>query len=179
MWANRVMRPWSSTRAEQRREIGCSLGPGLEPASRAQAPVGDEAQDAIRWVGDELGRIERRIAEFCATPSGSVHGEGRTGFEAAWAQSPSVGEIQDAIRETAVELRRIEERLVELCESLPEPGHEFEPRAELGGVLDCVNRDLLADAIRTLELAATQGEDQLRREYDRRQQQLAAPRRVG
>jgi len=122
MWANRVMRPWSSNRAEQRREIGCSWGPGLEPATRAQAPA--------------------------------------------------VGEIQDAIREAAVELRRIQGRLGELCESVPEPGHELEPLAQLWGVLDCVNRNLLAEAIRTLELAAPWGEEWC-------QQQIAVARRVG
>jgi hypothetical protein len=46
-------------------------------------------------------------------------------------------------------------------------------------VLDCVKRDLLADAIRTLEVAANRDEDQLRREYDRRQELLANPRRFG
>jgi hypothetical protein len=136
---------------------------------------GAGAQD----IGDELRRIERRIAELGATPPGSVPREGGTGLEPAWAQDPSVGETQHAIWEAATELRRVEERIGELCEILPEPGHEFEPLAELWDVLDCVKRDLLADAIRTLEIAATQNEDQLRREYDWRQQQLANPRRFG
>jgi hypothetical protein len=68
-------------------------------------------------------------------------------LEPARAQGPSVGEPQDAIREDAIELRRVE--------VLPEPGHELEPLAE--GVPDCVNRDLLADAIRTLAVSRRVG----------------------
>jgi hypothetical protein len=140
---------------------------------------GAGAQYAIRWVGDQLRRLERRIAEFGATPPGSVPGQGGTSLEPAWARDPSVGETQEAICEAATELRRVEGRIGWLCEILPEPGHEFEPLAELWEVLDCVKRDRLADAIRTLEVAANQDEDQLRREYDRRQEQLADPRRFG
>ena len=114
-------------------------------------------------------------------PPGSMQGEGRPDLDPARDQGPAAGRTrtQDAIRGVVGNLRRIGERMDELCQSLPEPGHEFEPLAELGGVVDCVNRDLVADAIRTLELAASQGEAELRREYDRRQRQLAAPRRVG
>jgi hypothetical protein len=47
-------------------------------------------------------------------------------------------------------------------------------------VVDCVNRDLVADAIRTLELAASHDEAaELRCEYEQRQRWLATPRRVG
>jgi len=46
-------------------------------------------------------------------------------------------------------------------------------------VVDCVNRDLVVDAIRTLELAASYDEAELRREYEQRQRWLATPRRVG
>ena len=102
-----------------------------------------------------------------------MHAEAGPGPEpASRAQGRSVGEIQEAIREAAFELRRIQGRLGELCESLPEPGHEFEPLAQLWTVLDSVNRNLIAEAIRTLELAAPRSEDRCR-------QQLAAARRVG
>jgi hypothetical protein len=46
-------------------------------------------------------------------------------------------------------------------------------------VVDCVNRDLVGDAIRTLELAASYDEAELRREYEQQQRWLATPRRVG
>jgi hypothetical protein len=108
-----------------------------------------------------------------------VPGQWGAGLDPAWTRDPSVGETQEAIWEVATELRRVEGRIGELCEILPKPGHEFEPLAELWGVLDCVKRDLLADAIRTLEIATTQDEDQLRREYDWRHEQLANPRRFG
>jgi hypothetical protein len=102
------------------------------------------------------------------------------GLEPARAQDPAAGRpgAQDAIRGVVGDLRRIEGRMVELCESLPEPGDEFEPLAELCGVVDCVNRDLIADAIRTLEFAASQDEAELRREYEQRQRCLAIQRRV-
>ncbi len=85
---------------------------------------------------------------------------------------------QDAIRRVAKQLRRIEGRISEVCANLPEPGDEFEPLAELCGLLRCVNSDLLMDAIKTLELAASQSEAELLREFNRRQQLVPRPRRV-
>lgn len=86
-------------------------------------------------------------------------------------------EPRAAIRQLVAELRQIEGRIVELCATLPAPGEEFEILSELRSAMDCVNRDLLADAIETLELAASSSENRLRHAFDQRRQWLAATRR--
>lgn len=77
-----------------------------------------------------------------------------------------------AIRAVVDELRRIQARIAELCSTLPDPD---EQRA----VLECVNRDLLSDAIETLAVVASLSKAQLRDEFERHQQRLAHPRRIG
>jgi hypothetical protein len=88
-------------------------------------------------------------------------------------------ETREAIRRLANDLRGIESRMANLCATLPEPGEDFDPLAEMWGALHCVNNDLIADAVKTLQLAATRGEADLRRDFDQRQQLLADPRRIG
>lgn len=73
------------------------------------------------------------------------------------------------------QLRHTEARIAALCGMRPEPGDRFEHQAQLREALECVNRDLIADAIATLERAATGEQTQLRRDVDRRQPLLAAP----
>ena len=100
-------------------------GPGTEPA-RAQCPAGGAAQDAILGVVSEgvIGAVLRFSA---------------------------VTEAQEAIRDILAGLRQVQGRLARLCAKLPEPSGEFEPLAELRGMLECVSSDLLCDAITTLE----------------------------
>jgi hypothetical protein len=88
-------------------------------------------------------------------------------------------ETRAAIQRLANDLRAIESRMAKLCATLPEQGEDFDPLAEMGGTLHCVNNDLIADAIKTLQLAATRGDADLRRDFDLRQQLLANPRRIG
>jgi hypothetical protein len=88
-------------------------------------------------------------------------------------------ETREAIQRLANDLRGIESRMANLCATLPEPGEDFDPLAEMWGALHCVNSDLIADAIKTLQLAATRDEADLRRHFDQRQQLLAHPRRIG
>ena len=96
------------------------------------------------------------------------------------AQAPAdTAETQDAILRVANDLRRIEGRIARLCAALPAAGDDFAPLGELRDTLHCVNSDLIADAIKTLERAATRGEAELRRDFDQRQLLLAAPRRLG
>jgi hypothetical protein len=132
-----------------------------DPPSRMQGegPAAGQpgTQDAMRGVLGEQGRGEAGMVQLCESLAGA----------------------QDAMRGVVGDLRRIGGRMAELCENLPEPDDEFEALAELCGVVDCVNRDLIADAIRTLELAANHDEAELRREYEQRQRWLAAPRRIG
>jgi hypothetical protein len=68
----------------------------------------------------------------------------------------------------------VEERLESFGRSLPEPGPEFTPLAELRNGMDCVRQDLLADAIETLHLIATLPEDELQKRFEERRTWLAA-----
>ena len=86
------------------------------------------------------------------------------------------GQPREAIHRIAEQLRQVEARIVALCATLPEPADRFDAQAQLREALECVSRDLIADAIQTLELAAEGGGAGLRRDFDRRQRLLAAPR---
>jgi len=90
-----------------------------------------------------------------------------------------IAETRDAILRLANDLRAIASRMANLGATLPEQREDFDPLAEMAGALHCVNNDLIADAIKTLELAATRSEADLRRDFHRRQQLLANPRRIG
>lgn len=80
----------------------------------------------------------------------------------------ALAEAQQTLREITARLRGIDADLSELSGSLPGPTEEFEARAELGGVIHCVQTDLLADAIATLEHAAQQGPFDLGLEFHQR-----------
>ena len=77
--------------------------------------------------------------------------------------------VQQQVRELLVDLECLDQRLAHLCAQLPEPGEEFVALAEVRGLLSCVRTDLLADAIETLEKAATRDEAGLRLVFARRQ----------
>ena len=82
--------------------------------------------------------------------------------------------IQTEILQSVSELRRLDRRLFELSASLPNAHHEFEARAELGGTVDCVRIDLLADTIETLTIAASAIDSDLRFRFTERAGLLAA-----
>ena len=94
-------------------------------------------------------------------------------------RSPSVAETRAAIFGIAGDLRRLESQITDLCRRLPEGGDDFEPLVEIRGALHCVNGELIADAIETLQFAATRGAAELRDDFDRRRQLLAVPRKIG
>lgn len=80
-----------------------------------------------------------------------------------------LNEVRKNLKEIVVKLRGIGVELTKLSSSLPEPTREFEARAELGGVIHMVQTDLLADAITTLDNAATEDVFGLRLEFHKRQ----------
>jgi hypothetical protein len=80
-----------------------------------------------------------------------------------------LNEVRESLKKIVVKLRGIGAELAELSSSLPEPTQKFEARAELGGVIHIVQTDLLADAITTLDSAATEGIFGLRLEFHKRQ----------
>lgn len=90
-----------------------------------------------------------------------------------------IAETREPILRLANELHGIESRMANLCPTLLEADEDFDPLAEMRDALHGVNSDLIADAIKTLQLAATRDEADLRRHFDQRQQWLAAPRRIG
>ncbi len=90
-----------------------------------------------------------------------------------WRRSP-VSDVQSAIHETTAELRRLDRRLAEISDSLPQANGEFDMLAELRGAVDTVRSDLLADAIATLDTAASVTEPDLRCRFTERQGWLAA-----
>lgn len=90
----------------------------------------------------------------------------------------TAGEIRSAMLWIAGQLRHLGARIGALCTTVPAPGDRFEVPGHLCGILDCVHRDLIQDAILTLERAAHRDETQLRRDFDRMQLLLADPRRI-
>lgn len=83
-------------------------------------------------------------------------------------QKPSFREVQDELQVTLDSLRYLGEQLKRIGRKLPGPGFAFEPLAELRNAADCVRKDLLADAVETLKLAATLTEGQLQERFEER-----------
>ncbi len=83
-------------------------------------------------------------------------------------------EVQAQIHHLAKILHAECDRLENFGRLLPEPGPEFDPMAELHAAMDCVRRELLADAVETLHLVATLSEDQLRERFEERRTWLVA-----
>ena len=84
----------------------------------------------------------------------------------------SLDEVRRSLRGILTQLRDMNAELAQLSSSLPAPSRVFEARAELGGVIRTVQTDLMADAITTLDRVATQDVDELRLEFQRRQEWL-------
>jgi len=91
------------------------------------------------------------------------------GVNGAELRFSALTEAQDAIREISAGLREVEMQVARLCVTLPEPSGEFEPLSELRGMLECVCRDLLGDAIATLEAGAGRDVVGLLADYLKRQ----------
>ncbi len=85
-----------------------------------------------------------------------------------------VSDVQTAIQDATAELQRLDHRLGEIGDTLPQANGEFDMLAELRGAVDDVRSDLLADAIATLDTAATATESDLRCRFTERQGWLAA-----
>lgn len=83
----------------------------------------------------------------------------------------TLAEAQETLRGITDRLREVDAQLTGLSSFLPAPCAEsFEPRAELRGLVDCVRKDLLEDAIRTLQTAGSCTEPAFRLEHVKRQE---------
>ena len=85
---------------------------------------------------------------------------------------------QGTLRSILVDLRAAKSRLARLESTLPDPGHEEPAEAELREAIECVQADLIDDAVATLEKVARRDAAALRQEFFERQK-LAARLRGG
>ena len=84
-----------------------------------------------------------------------------------------------ALLDAVSDLESIQSRLLAAAATLPAPQEgAFVAAAELRGIIDCVVRDLIEDALETLLAASLKTEEQLRRDYRDRQRWLARPVRM-
>jgi hypothetical protein len=83
-------------------------------------------------------------------------------------QKPSFREVQDELQITLDSLRQLGEQLKRIGRRLPRPSYAFDPLAELRAAADCVRKDLLVDAVETLNFAATLTEGQLQERFEER-----------
>ncbi len=90
----------------------------------------------------------------------------------AEAEHPSIAATQHHLRAILGELRRLDDRLTDLCEALPEPGAEFEALGELRGRIECLQSDLLLDAMATLWAGASRSEAELYEDFLWRRKRL-------
>ncbi len=76
--------------------------------------------------------------------------------------------VQREISDLTDDLRNLDARITEIAQGLPASGNDFDVLAELADGLRCVQTDLLADAIKTLESLAYDDEATLRAQYEER-----------
>ena len=101
-----------------------------------------------------------------------------TTADSARPRAPRGGEktqaaIQEELREIGEAIRQIDEQLATIGIELPESIGPFDSSAELRAGIECVQTDLLADAIETLLVLATATESQLRESFEERQKWAA------
>ena len=87
---------------------------------------------------------------------------------------PSVSGLQNRLAEVVAELQRIDRALETMVQDLPEPDDEFHILKELRAATDCVRRDLLADAVETLEGVSASSPIELWRRFEERRTWLVA-----
>ncbi len=104
----------------------------------------------------------------------SAHSSPTTRSRKSRRRRSPVPDVQSAIQDATAELRRVDRQLTEIAANLPQANGEFDMLAELRGAVDAVRADLLADAIATLDTAATATESDLRCRFTERQGLLAA-----
>ena len=81
---------------------------------------------------------------------------------------------REALRTIVDELRDLDRRLSELAGPLPEATDAFDEQAEIQAAIETVRTDLLADAIDTLDLAASGETHVLWRSFAQRRRWLKA-----
>ena len=86
----------------------------------------------------------------------------------------SIQTVRGAIACLAEKVHDIDRRIGALTSTMPEAGTSFDVLAELGAGLRCVQSDLLADVIETLEALASLDDEALRRRFEERRQWLVA-----
>ena len=80
---------------------------------------------------------------------------------------------QRTLRSILVDLRAARSRLARLVSTLPDPEAEEPAETELREAIECVQADLLDDAVKTLERVAHRDAAALRREFFERQKLVA------
>ena len=81
---------------------------------------------------------------------------------------PTFLEAQAELLVQADTLDHLCRQIKEFCRALPESSHGFAPLAEVRAAMDCVRRDLLADAVETLRGAAGFTEEELENRFEER-----------
>ena len=77
--------------------------------------------------------------------------------------------VRESAETLAADLRNLDARITGIVQGLPTAGSDFDVLAELADGLRCVQTDLLADAIETLDALASHDETGLRRRFEERQ----------